>query len=221
MHMTGSFGVIFDMDGVLVDSNPTHVTALRRFFREHNQNISEEFLVTRVFGRTNKEWIADVFGSLPEETVSELAGEKEKLFREIFDPNEAIVPGLAGFLDMLKSKGIKLAVATSAPLENAEFILTKLSVKDHFNVVLDSSHVNMGKPEPDIYLKAAKALGSPPGRCIVFEDSLAGVKSAKRAGNKIIGLTTTHNPEELSDCDMVIDNFNDLTFEELAGLFDG
>ncbi|MEX0686371.1 MAG: HAD family phosphatase [Balneolales bacterium] len=217
--MQNRFGVIFDMDGVLVHSNPTHKKALKAFFEKHDKEITDEFLHNEVFGRTNKEWIPDVFGDLPVHTINEMANEKEKVFREIFNPVEAMVPGLKIFLNMLFDNEVKLAVATSAPVENADFVLSALSIRDYFDVILDSSHVKEGKPEPEIYLKAAEAIGFPAKKCIVFEDSLSGVESAIRAGAKVIGVTTTHTPEELSDCDKVIDNFHELSYQELASLF--
>ncbi|MEX0772506.1 MAG: HAD family phosphatase [Balneolales bacterium] len=218
--MNNSFGVIFDMDGVLVDSNPKHKESLNLFFREHNKEISEDFLEKKIFGRTNTEWIREVFGDIPNETALQIAHDKESLFRDIFNPKEEMVPGLKEFLNMVKEKGTKLAVATSAPVENVDFILSELSIKDHFDVILDSSHVTTGKPDPEIYLKTSRALGFSPDRCIVFEDSLAGVESARRAKARVIGITTTHTPEELSDCDKIIDSFENLTLEDLSALFD-
>ncbi|MEX0779294.1 MAG: HAD family phosphatase [Balneolales bacterium] len=217
--MKDGFGVIFDMDGVLVDSNPTHKKALNRFFKEHGKDISNEFLVTRIFGRTNTEWIPEVFGDISPEMAKQIADDKEKVFRNIFDPKEAMVPGFTNFLDMLKEYEVKTALATSAPFENAEYILKGLSVKNQFDVILDSSHVSVGKPEPEIYIKAAKALGFLPEQCVVIEDSLAGVESARRAHSKVIGITTTHTTEELSGCDIVVDNFEELSFEDLSVLF--
>lgn len=218
--MKYNFGVIFDMDGVLVHSNPVHKETIKEFFIKHKQEVSNTFLEERVWGRTNKEWIPEVFGDLSVDLTGELADEKEQMFRDRFDPNSAFLPGIKEFLKELNNKGIRTAIATSAPCENAEFILSELKIKDYFSVILDSSDVDKGKPEPQVYLKAAERLGFPASQCIVFEDSLAGVEAGVRAGAKVVGVTSTHAAEELSGCAMVISDFLELTVDDLAGLID-
>lgn len=213
------FGVIFDMDGVLVDSNPVHRKSLHLFCKKHNRQISEQFLRERVYGRTNQEWIPEVFGDITVADTDRLADEKEKMFRDMFDPKSAVIPGLFAFLDQLYQSRIKLVVATSAPKENADFILDDLSIRHFFDAVLDSSHVVKGKPHPEIYLKAADAIGLPPQSCIVIEDSLSGVHAAIQAGAKVVGITSTHTREEMKNCDKVVNNFKELTAGSLAGLF--
>ncbi|MEX2640058.1 MAG: HAD family phosphatase [Balneolales bacterium] len=217
--MTVNFGVLFDMDGVIVHSNPTHKEALRIFFEKYDKDISESFLQNHVYGRTNKDWLPAVFGEIPPEVSNRLAREKEEIFRQIFDPAAHAVPGVTGYLRRLKQKEIKIVVATSAPVENANFILSGLSIEDCFDAVLDSSWVDKGKPEPEIYYKASRAIGYPPEQCVVFEDSISGVQAGLRAGSKVIGLTTTHSAEELKNCHMVIDDFRELTPEALSSLF--
>lgn len=219
LKMSTDFGVIFDMDGVLVDSNPVHKKTLQSFFKKHDLEISEDFLRKKIYGRSNQEWIPDVYGNVSREKLNRLADDKEKMFRDNFDPKSAMVPGLKGFLARLHQENIKMAVATSAPKENADFILSELSIGHYFDAVLDSSYVTKGKPHPEMYLKAAEALGLPPQQCLVFEDSLAGVESGIRAGAKVIGITTTHTSEELKDCVMVAGNFAELNYNELIGIF--
>lgn len=216
--MNTDFGVIFDMDGVLTDSNPAHKETIELFCKKHNRQVSEDFLLEHVFGRTNQEWIPDVFGDLSSEEVNRLADEKEAMFRDMFDPLSAVIPGLFDFLEQLDKHSIKSVVATSAPKENADFILSALSIENHFDAVLDSSHVDKGKPEPQIYLKAADAIGYPPGKCIVFEDSISGVEAGIRAGAKVIGITSTHTAGEMEKCDKVADDFTELDYEILEGL---
>lgn len=209
------FGVIFDMDGVLVASNPFHKEAIKQFCSKHQKETTEEFLKERVYGRTNKEWIPEVFGEISEEDAEELAEEKEGMFRELFDPEISVIAGLFDFLETLHQFGIKCVVATSAPKENADYILSELGIEKYFATVLDSSDVDRGKPEPEIYVKAAASIGFPPDRCIVFEDSLAGVEAGIRAGAKVIGVTSTHSAGELSNCDKVIADFNEISVEGL------
>ena len=216
-----TFGVLFDMDGVIVHSNPAHKKAIQQFCDKYDQHITEDFLENRLYGRTNKEWIPEVFGAISEERLKKLADEKEQMFRDMFTPEDSIVPGIISFLQHLKEKEIKMAVATSAPVENADYILNRLSIYEYFDAVLDASHVTKGKPDPEPYLNAAQAIGLEAQQCVVIEDSVSGVKSGLSAGAKVIGVTTTHTKQELDNCHLVIDNFKGLTAERLQDLFNG
>lgn len=216
--MSETPGIIFDMDGVIVHSNPAHKEAIQVFCKKYNQDLSETFLENQLYGRTNKEWIPELFGDISPEKLKELADEKEQMFRDMFTPEDHIVKGILNFLEELKSQNIPMAVATSAPVENADFILSRLEIEDYFEFVLDSSHVNKGKPDPEVYLKASKALDKSPENCIVFEDSVSGVQAGLKAGTSVVGVTTTHSAEELDSCHLVIENFVDLGLEDLLSL---
>jgi len=211
--------VIFDMDGVIVDSNPVHKKILHEFCETHGKVLSDNNLHKNVYGRTNREWIPNIFGPLPDEQIEAYADEKEQMFRDAFNPKEHIVPGFIEFLELLKQKGIQTVVATSAPGENADYILNELSIATCFDAVLNSSHVIKSKPDPEPYLKAAKAAGASPRRCVVFEDSISGVKSGLAAGAKVVGVATTHTHDELSLCPLVIDDFTELGLSDLEKLF--
>lgn len=216
--MNNNWGVIFDMDGVLVDSNPAHKTAIRQFCDRYNLDLTDAFLEQKIYGRTNKEWIPELFGDLPETEILRLADEKEAAFRDSFDPKANEVPGAVDFLNQLHREGVKMLVATSAPRENADYIISALGIGHCFEDVLDSSHVEKGKPEPEVYLKAADRLNLPPSNCIVFEDSIAGVEAANRAGAVVFGLTTTHSEQELKNCRITAEDFRSLTPEMLKSL---
>jgi len=203
---------IFDMDGVLVDSNPTHKIALKQFCKKHGYDLSETDLREKIYGRTNRDWLLNLFGNLNEETIRAYAEEKEALFRELYVDIKPL-DGLHSFLKKLDANGIPLAIATSAPRANVDFTISKTGITHFFPIILDDSFVTKGKPDPQIYLKSAAALGMPSGQCVVFEDSLSGVMAAKRAGCKVVGVTTTHTREELTETDLNIDNFEFLTPE--------
>ena len=203
---------IFDMDGVLVDSNPIHKIALKQFCKKHGYDLSETDLREKIYGRTNRDWLLNLFGNLNEETIRAYAEEKEALFRELYVDIKPL-DGLHSFLKKLDANGIPLAIATSAPRANVDFTISKTGITHFFPIILDDSFVTKGKPDPQIYLKSAAALGMPPGQCVVFEDSLSGVMAAKRAGCKVVGVTTTHTREELTETDLNIDNFEFLTPE--------
>lgn len=206
---------LFDMDGVIIDSNPFHKIALKQFCRKYGHDLDEDQLRNRIYGRTNKDWLRNVFGELEPRQLKAYADEKESLFRELYQHDIKPVEGLPEFLHTLDIKNIDRAIATSAPLENVVFTLAKTGTAKYFKTILDESHVTKGKPDPEIYLKTAAALGYRPEDCIVLEDSISGVRAGKNAGCKVIGITTTHSAAELSDTDLIINNFTGLDPEEL------
>jgi len=211
-------GILFDMDGVIADTNPFHKTSIQQFCKRHGIDASDDFLKEKVYGRVNKEWIPNLFGTLGEEEVNILANEKEQLFREIYAPHLSAVDGLIEFLQLLQENGIKAAVATSAPLENANFILDGLNIREYFDAILHSADVEQGKPHPEVYLKAAAALDKLSAECIVIEDSISGVQAGKAAGSKVIGITTTHEGREFGSIDLVISDFLGLDMAQLTTL---
>ena len=209
------YAVIFDMDGVIIDSNPFHKIALRQFCKKYGFLLSDEELRNRIYGRTNKEWITNLFGSLSTGELSSYAEEKESLFRELYQKDIKAVDGLKKFLKQLREANIPMAIGTSAPRSNVDYVLKATGIGDYFSVILDESHVIHGKPNPEIYQKVAKALKRPPANCIVFEDSLSGVEAAQKSGAKVVGITTTHSSSELSHCDFTCPDFKEIEPKEL------
>lgn len=206
---------IFDMDGVIIDSNPFHKIALKQFCQKYGHDLTEEQLKEKIYGRTNKDWLVNVFGPLDPQQLRDYAVEKEALFRKLYDRDIKAVAGLEDFLVKTRKNEVPVAIATSAPRANVDFTLTRTGLEKYFPVILDDTFVKKGKPDPEIYLKTAAALKFKPEDCIVFEDSISGVNSAKAAGCKVVGITTTHTPMELSDTDYVIDDFRGLDPQEL------
>ncbi|MFZ6010293.1 MAG: HAD family hydrolase [Bacteroidota bacterium] len=218
--MRSNVAFIFDMDGVIVDSNPFHKIALKQFCKQHGFDLSEEQLREKIYGRTNKDWIANVFGKIEPSLVKQYGEEKEALFREIYKNEIRPIDGLVDFLRRLDEQQIPRAIATSAPKANVDFTLKATRMARFFPLILDESFVTRGKPDPEIYLKTVAALGLKPDQCIVLEDSLSGVRAGKAAGCKVVGITTTHTREELHETDLIIDNFNELDPQTLiTGLF--
>ncbi len=195
------------MDGVIVDSNPFHKIALKQFCSKYGHHLTEEDLRKKIYGRRNEDWLTNIFGPLDAGELSRYADEKEALFRELYGKDIKPVDGLSGFLEKLGELEIHRVIATSAPRANVDFTLAKTGTGKYFQIILDSSHVRHGKPHPEVYLKAAEAVRFKPESCVVFEDSLAGVEAAKNAGCKVVGITTTHSRDELSQTDLVIDDF--------------
>lgn len=213
-----SFAVLFDMDGVLIDSNPYHKIALQQFCRKHGYDLSEEELRTRIYGRTNRDWITNLFGSISNELLNRYADEKEALFRELYKNDIQPLKGLVAFLKQLDTHQIPRAIATSAPRENVDFTLHHTGIGTYFETILDESCVSKGKPNPEIYVKTAAALGYSPKNCFVMEDSLSGIESGQGAGSTVIALATTHSHSELSHAKLVINDFTELSVSRLQQL---
>ncbi len=213
------FAVIFDMDGVIVDSNPAHKIALKSFCEKYGYYLTEEQLREKIYGRSNKDWIRNLFGDITKAQLQTYATEKETLFREIYAQDITALAGLRTFLEALEQHQIPKAIGTSAPPENVEFTLSKTNLEGFFSTIRNESHIKKGKPDPEIYLLVAKALGFAPERCLVFEDSLSGVEAARRAGCKVIGVSTTHSPEELTDTELVIADFTQISIEQIKAMF--
>jgi beta-phosphoglucomutase len=206
------------MDGVIVDSNPFHKIALKEFCGRHGYELSDDQLLKRIYGRTNREWLTELFGKLPEDQLLEYTEEKEALYRKLFEDDIRPLKGLIRFLDLLDEHKVLRAIGTSAPRSNVDYTLNKTHTIKYFPTILHDVFVTQGKPHPEIYLKSAEALGLPNSQCIVIEDSLSGVEAGKRAGSKVIGVTTTHSRSELVQCDLVVDDFEGLTLESLEKL---
>lgn len=207
--------LIFDMDGVIVDSNPVHEIALRQFCRKYGHDLSEEALREKIFGRRNRDWLTRVFGDLTEDQIVRYGEEKEELFRQLYEKDIRPLNGLPEFLEKVAALNIPRCIATSAPRANVDFVLDRTGLGTYFYVILDDSHVKEGKPNPEVYVKAAAALNTPARKAIVFEDSLAGIQAALGAGCPVVGVTTTHSSAELGHTQRVIDDFHGLDPEEL------
>lgn len=210
--------VIFDMDGVIVDNMPFHREAWKRFFEKYNPGMEFSDFIQHL-GKPNRDLLRMLFGErISDEEVRALGEEKEAVYREIYAPHIVPLPGFIEFLKALKRNSIKTAIATAAPRANLDFLFEKIEVRGYFDVLVDVSEVEKGKPDPAIYLKAAEKLGFPPESCLVFEDSLAGIKAARNAGMKVIAVATTNPPEKLRDTDVIIKDFTEITIEKISRL---
>ena len=213
-------GAIFDMDGVLVDNLEYHIRAWQQLGREHGRNLSRES-IRRVFGQRNDEMIRSLFGSpLARDVLALYATRKEEVYRELMAQELTPVPGLPALLAGLKGAGMRSAVATSGPRENASLVLDGLNLRQYFDAVVTGDDVSRSKPHPDIFVFAARRLGLPPEQCVVFEDSSAGIEAASRAGCLCIALATTHPPSELQayQTALIIPDFTMLSASSLKEL---
>jgi beta-phosphoglucomutase len=212
-------GAIFDMDGVLVDNLSYHVHAWQQFGREMGRDLAERD-IRAVFGQRNREMVRKLLGpGLRDEDIPRLTERKEQIYRDCITPDLHPVPGLHDFLEQLKSAGIRSAVATSGPRVNVDFVLDRLAIRDYFDAIITGAEVTRSKPEPEIFLLAARQLGVEPEHCVVFEDSAAGIEAANRAGSICVALATTHSVEELRGQKVarIIPDFRSLTASNILG----
>jgi beta-phosphoglucomutase family hydrolase len=202
---------LFDMDGVIVDSNPLHRRAWEEYNRRHGVETSEA-MQQRMYGKRNDMIVRDYLGQhLTDAEVFAHGAAKEKLYRGLLGPRlaETLVPGLAGFLE--RHEDMPMAVASNAEPANIEFVLRAAGLARFFRVVVDGQQVANPKPHPDVYLRAAELLGIPPADCVVFEDSHGGVAAGLAAGMRVVGITTTY--KDLPGASVLARDFNDPALE--------
>ena len=212
--------VIFDMDGVLVDSYQAHFRSWQRMAAEAGLTLTEAEFAAQ-FGRTNPEIIAVYWGEdrHRDEEIAAMADRKEKIFREILRARFPAMPGARELLRSLDEAGFALAVGSSGPPENIELVLRRLGARSRFRAVVTAKDVTRGKPDPQVFLIAAKRLGVPPRRCAVVEDAPAGIAAAKAAGMTAVGLASTgRDRESLAAADLVVDSLGRLSPERIGDL---
>ena len=197
--------LIFDMDGVLIDSNDMHRRSWTEFNRRYGIETTEE-MHRRMYGKRNDEIVRDFFGSeLTDEEAVARGRAKEALYREMVGGGveKLLVPGVREFLERYRT--YPMALGSNAEPENIEFLLEGAGLRGYFGAVVDGLQAANAKPHPDIYLRAAGLLGVAPADCIVFEDSHSGVAAGVAAGMRVIGIRTTF--VNLPGTILSVDNF--------------
>lgn len=217
-------GVIFDMDGVLVNNMAVHFEAFAAMAERYNLTAEQGADFTHLNGRGNDDIINALFPAelVAARGVESLAAEKEAIYREIYAPTIRPTAGLRELLAELKEGGIRCAVGSSGPKENVAFVLEKCEIEPYFEVRISGDMVTRCKPDPEIFLTAAAKLGLKPEECLVFEDAIAGVMAAKAAGMKVIALTSTHTREQLSahSPEHIVEDFTSLSLADIVALRD-
>jgi HAD superfamily hydrolase (TIGR01509 family) len=189
-------GVVFDLDGTLVDNMPFHVEAFARFSVRHGLPPLDTEMRGRLDGKRNRDIFPILFGQpLDDATLLGYEDEKEGLYRELSRGGLRPLRGLVPLLDALAARSVAAGVATSAPAANVVHTLAELGLAARFSAVVRSDEVVHGKPAPDVFLETARRLGVPPSACIAFEDAPAGVIAAQAAGMTCVALTTSFGPE--------------------------
>lgn len=209
------------MDGVLVDNKEAHIEAFVTFCALHGIDIKGMDL-SWMYGKGNDEIIPRLLpGHIIEEYgIKALGDEKEAVYRKAYAPAMQPVPGLVPFLEDLYANNVTIAVGSSAPVENVNFVLDGLGIRKYFSVFVNGDMVHRAKPDPAIYLLSLEKLGLPASECLVMEDSFAGIESANGAGIKVVALATTNTAEALSEAkvEMIVPDFTSLSYQKIAGL---
>jgi beta-phosphoglucomutase len=205
-HRTVS-AVIWDMDGVLVDTFPFHYRAWAEICRGWGRQLTiEEFRA--VFGIVNKLVVPRLLGVDPaeEEVIARIGEEKETLFRDLVRGHAVPMPGVVDWLEALRALGIPCAVATSAPRANLDTLLEAARLWSHFEALVCAEDAPRGKPAPDLFLEAARRLSAVPEQCLVVEDSVVGVQAALAAGMRCLAITSHRTAGDLALADHITDN---------------
>ena len=211
-------GVIFDLDGVLIDSGAAHKQSWYDLAAKEGYQMTDEFFHD-TFGMQNYQILPILEGKeLSKERIDKLSDWKEQRYREIFADIIELADGAENLFNELKAEGFKLAIGSSTPKENLDFVMEHLKIENHFNTIISMGDVQNGKPAPDTFLAAAKGLSIEPENCVVIEDSLPGIEAAIAAQMSVIALTTTRKREELTQADMIADGLSELKTENFVNL---
>ena len=209
------------MDGTLIDSMPFHAKTWLLTLEEFGVKLSPEELTQHNHG-TITEVIRSIMGEqISGSEVTAIAERKESLYRQLYRPHLRLLDGAGEFLGRSKELGIPLALATNAEWKNINYVLDGLNLGDVFDAVIGKEDIQKGKPDPEIFLLAAKRINVPPERCIVFEDSSTGIQAAERAGMRCIATTTTLKAAELEQLTPVVRVIDDYTNLQPETILDG
>ena len=217
MKTNGARGVLWDLDGTLIDSGELHYDAWREVLAGLGRSFDRRAFANS-FGKRNDtilRQLLHVDGSDAELAV--IGDDKEERYRALVRRHGVpLLPGARHWLHRLKEEGWRQAVATSAPLANVDATLEPLGLRDHFDAVVSADEVGRGKPDPLVFLTAAERIGVAPARCVVVEDAPAGLEGARRGGMAAIGVLSGHF--ESLEADLVVPSLEALPEDAFARL---
>jgi beta-phosphoglucomutase len=211
--------VIFDMDGVLIDSGAHHRAAWRALLAELGEEPAHPEYWRLTIGRPSEEALPLLLGRrVPEHESWRLARRKRDLYVSFARRGMVSVTGVKEFVAALSRLGVPRAVGTSASRFDVDQMLAGVGLRRHFDVIVTADDVTQGKPDPEVYELAAARMGMPAAACLVFEDSLVGVVAARRAGMRVIGVTTAHSEAELrqAGAERAVADFKGIEWQSLA-----
>ncbi len=209
------YALIFDMDGVLIDNTPYQARAFQLLFRDLGLTTNARRLLARLNGMPATDIMKTVFRHpVPEKQLKEYAAQREFLYRTLYWGKRRETPGLSSFLQAAREAGFKIALGTGSAPETIGYII------DFFDVVVGKADVEKGKPHPDTFSEAARQLGIPPERCVVFEDALLGEQAAYKARMRVIAVSSGLRPDQFQAPLTVIKDFTQLTPDRVRELLE-
>jgi len=218
--MSSSWSAIFDWDGVILNSSRQHEQAWQDLAREEGRALSPGFF-RKSFGMKNDLVIRQLLGWTHDpQLIQRLNLRKEALFRErLRQTGVTPLPGVLAWLEALRAERIACAIASSTPRLNIECAIGSLGVEPYFTARVAGEDVVRGKPDPEVFLLAARKLNTAPDRCVVFEDAHVGIEAALAAGMKVVAVTTTHPAESLQRAHRVVQRLDQLRVAEINRWF--
>ncbi len=212
--------VIFDVDGVLIDSSDAHFQSWTRLAAEHDVTLTRaQFKST--FGRQNRDIIPTLFDASPGNAtvdVEALSETKERYYREIIGDHVNQLPGAAALVRECHAAGLRCAIGSSGHPKNIAIVLESLDIETCVSAVVTGQDVTVGKPDPQVFLIAAEKTGVQPDRCVVIEDAPAGIAAALAASMIAIGVTTEHAADRLAHAHLVVDRLDELSSDRIIAL---
>ncbi|MBA7472508.1 Beta-phosphoglucomutase [subsurface metagenome] len=207
--------VIWDMDGVIADTAQYHHKGWQIVFRKRGANYTKEDFRHNT-GKRSDTIIKSVLGEkIAQGEIMAIIREKDETFRQLMGQNIRPFPGVLKLITSLKEHGFKIAIASSAPMDNIQLITQSLKIRNRFDAIISGWEVTKGKPDPQTFLLAAEKLGVEAEDCIVIEDAISGVTASRRAGMRCIAVTNTTSREELREADLIIDTLEEITVDDL------
>jgi len=210
-------GVIFDMDGVLVDTGWAHRQAWHDLAEKEGLDISEEFF-RRTFGMQNAAILPMLRPGISTQEMERLSDWKEQHYRDLMKEHLELAPGAGALLKDLKRHGFRLAIGSSAPPENLNLFWDRLSLAKWFDGRVTKEEITRSKPAPETFLRAAEKIRLAPACCAVVEDAVPGVQAAKAAGMPVVAVTTTRAREDLAQADRIVDSLSELRASDFLAL---
>lgn len=212
-------GVIWDLDGVLVDTGEFHFRSWSKTLAPYQITFDHD-LFSKTFGMNNAGVLTTLLGHSPDpQLLSAIGNEKERLFRELIHGSVQPMRGVRIWLDLFAAAFCHQAIGSSAPQANIDALVDEMGIRNYFKAIVSGANMP-GKPDPAVFLEAARLMEIPAEKNLVIEDSVAGVAAARRAGMKCVAVLTSHPREALKDAHLVVECLDKLSWDKAQKLLD-